>query len=64
MREAYLSLATKSRQVWEHGSMYEQRLKIAWAGEYPPPGEEVSALHFPEAARVSGEVCEPPWLWV
>lgn len=25
-------------------------------------GEEASVLHFPETARISGGVCEPPWL--
>lgn len=65
MKEFYLSLATKTRQVWAHGLARKTwQLKIAWIERYPPPGAEVSVLHFPETARVSGEVCEPPWLRV
>lgn len=65
MKEFYLSLATKTRQVWAHGLACKTwQLKIAWIERYPPPGAEVSVLHFPETARVSGEVCEPPWLRV
>lgn len=72
MKEFYLSLATpikkkkkKTRQVWEHGhACTAWQLKIAWPEQYPPPGEEVSVLHFPETARISGEVWGPPCLRV
>lgn len=53
MKEFYLSLATKTRQVWAHGLARKTwQLKIAWIEQYPPPGAEVSVLHFPETARV------------
>lgn len=63
MKDSCLSLATESRQVWEYGhACMGRQLKIAWTEQYPAPGEEVSVLHLFQTARISGEVCEPPWL--
>lgn len=33
---------------------------VALTKQCSPPGEEVSVLRFPETARISGGVCEPP----